>query len=179
MARQTLRAAKSNEEFVQLFEGRLEALAAAHNLLVEGRWEGTEFGAIARRQLAAYMSDDPMRLQLDGEPVILPPDLATPFGLVLHELATNAAKYGAFSTTAGRVRLSWKQDRKAGRAILRVVWREEGGPPVSAPVKVGFGGSLIERGLPGADVRRDFLPQGLTCTIEAELPRGEENESAD
>jgi two-component system CheB/CheR fusion protein len=170
MARQTLRTAGSEREFVDLFEGRLEALSRAHNLLVEARWEGTEFEKLARSQLAAYLSGDPQRLRLEGEPVVLPPDIATPFGLVLHELATNAAKYGAFSVENGQVLLKWSLDAGNGNRLFRVIWRETGGPRVSAPKRTGFGGTLIERSLPGANVRREFDAGGVICTIEVELP---------
>ena len=175
IARQTLRTARSSDDFVELFEGRLAALARGHNLLVEARWEGAEFGKIARSQLAAYISDDPQRLRFDGDPITLPPDFATPFGLVLHELATNAAKYGAFSVGAGRVRLSWTHDARNGERMFRLAWQETGGPPVMAPKRTGFGGSLIERSLPGAVVRREFLREGVLCTIELSLPEDQEH----
>ncbi len=170
MARQTLRTAGSDDRFVELFEGRLDALARAHSLLVEARWEGAEFGDLARSQLAAYLTDDPQRLLFDGDAVMIPPDFATPLGLVLHELATNAAKYGALSVGTGQVLLSWGLQRENGDRQLEVRWQETGGPPVIKPDRVGFGGSLIERSLPGATVHREFARQGLTCTIELELP---------
>ncbi|HEX3993514.1 MAG TPA: chemotaxis protein CheB [Acetobacteraceae bacterium] len=170
MARQTLRTAASEQEFVELFEGRLHCLARAHTLLVEARWEGTEFNHLALTQLAAYLADDPPRLRISGPPVTLASDFATPFGLVLHELATNAAKYGALSVETGRVLLSWTLDVENGTRVFRVTWRESGGPPVTAPDKRGFGGTLIERSLAGATVRREFARSGLVCTIELELP---------
>ncbi|HEY3779420.1 MAG TPA: chemotaxis protein CheB [Rhizomicrobium sp.] len=179
MARQTLRTAGSDGEFVALFEGRLSALARAHNLLVDARWEGTEFGDLARVQLAAYIADAPQRLRFQGAPVNLPPDFATPFGLVIHELATNAAKYGAFSVDTGRVVLSWTLDEEKGKQIFRVTWQESGGPPVTAPKKRGFGGSLIERSLPGATVRREFAREGVRCAIQLELPMDPENGQRD
>lgn len=175
MARQTLRTAGSERDFVDLFEGRLEALSRAHNLLVEARWEGTEFGKLARSQLAAYLADDQHRLRLQGDSVILSPDVATPFGLVLHELATNAAKYGAFSVETGRVCLSWTFDVGNGNRLFRVTWQEAGGPPVSAPKRTGFGGALIERSLPGAIVLREFNADGVICTFELELPEEPED----
>jgi two-component system, chemotaxis family, CheB/CheR fusion protein len=177
MARQTLRTSASNEDFVEQFEGRLHALANAHNLLVEARWAGTEFGALARNQLAAYLTDGPQRLRLQGDPVRLAPDYATPFGLVLHELATNAVKYGALSVEKGQVQLRWRLERTNGTRLFRMVWQESGGPPVAAPDRMGFGGSLIERGLPGATVSRVFAREGLTCTIELELPEDTEDGS--
>jgi two-component system CheB/CheR fusion protein len=179
IARQTLRTAGTSHDFVDLFEARLQALSRAHNLLVESRWEGAEFGSLVRSQLAAYSADGPQRLRLQGDPIILPPEYATPFGLVLHELATNAAKYGAFSVATGRVRLSWTLKTENGERLFRVVWQEIGGPPVSAPKKHGFGGSLIERGLPGATVRHEFAPEGVTCTFELELPEEQENGTKD
>lgn len=168
LARQTLRTADSNEDFAERFEGRLSALAAAHKLLVESDWRGAELGALALSQLEAYGGTDRQRLRVEGENVMLPPDIATPFGLVLHELATNAAKYGAFATADGQVILTWKL-RNTGRHLI-VSWRERGGPPVKPPEKQGFGGVLIEKSLPGATVRREFQPDGVLCTIDIELP---------
>ena len=175
MARQTLRTANSSEEFVELFEGRLQALSGAHALLVDARWKGTDLGDLARNQLAAYLGDDPSRLRLQGDPVILPPDFATPLGLVLHELATNAAKYGAFSVGTGQVTLSWAVAMEDGRRMFRVAWREFGGPPVLPPERNGFGGTLIERSLPGATVHREFAPAGVTCTFEIQLSEEQAN----
>jgi PAS domain S-box-containing protein len=164
MARQTLRTTAGKNDFVELFDGRLSALARSHNLLVEAHWESAEFGDLVRSQLAAYMSDDPERLRLQGDPLALPPGLATPFGLVLHELATNAAKYGAFSVPSGKVLLSWSTEKLESGQRLKVRWQETDGPSVTLPTKIGFGGSLIERSLAGASVRREFLPEGLVCT---------------
>ena len=114
-----------------------------------------------------------------GEPVTLAPEFATPFGLVLHELATNAAKYGAFSVTSGRVLLSWNLTGVDGKRLFKVIWREVDGPPVVTPQQKGFGGSLIERGLPGATVHREFAPEGLVCTIELVLPEEQRNDTQD
>lgn len=175
IARQTLRTAGSEKRFLELFEGRLDALARAHSLLVEARWEGAEFAALVRSQLGAYLTDDPRRLVFEGDAVMIPPDFATPFGLVLHELATNAAKYGALSAGTGQVLLSWGVQRESSHRRFMVRWRETGGPPVVEPERVGFGGTLIERGLPGAVVQREFAREGLTCTIELELPEDQHN----
>lgn len=173
LARQTLRTTDSSEDFVERFEGRLAALANAHKLLVESDWSGAELGALAFTQLDAYAGSDRHRLQIKGAPVTLPPDIATPFGLVLHELATNAAKYGAFSTEGGQVELSWTGGNN-GRQ-LTVVWKERGGPPVKPPETQGFGGVLIEKSLPEATVHRDFEPDGVVCTIVIELPEAGQN----
>jgi len=114
MARETLHTAKSNSDFVELFEGRLTALSVAHKLVVQSQWDGAELDAIARSQLAAYIGTDPKRLRIEGEAVKLPPDVATPFGLVLHELATNAAKYGALSGAWSSAGLSMRISSQSG-----------------------------------------------------------------
>ncbi|MCA1367396.1 PAS domain-containing protein [Bradyrhizobium sp. BRP14] len=175
LARQTLRTADSSEDFVERFDGRLSALASSHKLLVDSEWAGAELAALALSQLEAYAGRDPRRLKIEGEPVTLTPDIATPFGLALHELATNAAKYGALSTPQGRVTLRWKLNHGNNGRRLTVVWRERGGPPVEPPTRQGFGGVLIEKGLPGAVVHRDFEGEGVVCTMEIELPEIPEN----
>ncbi|AUX78606.1 chemotaxis protein CheB [Sinorhizobium fredii] len=173
VARQTLRTTHSSEDFVERFEGRLDALASAHKLLVDSEWRGAELGALALSQLEAYAGTDGRRLQIEGEPVMLTPDIATPFGLVLHELATNAAKYGALTTADGQVSLRWKVGNNDRRLV--VTWEERGGPPVESPAEQGFGGVLIEKSLPGATVHRDFRPDGVVCTIEIKLPESPQN----
>ena len=108
----------------------------------------------------------------------MPPDIATPFGLVLHELATNAAKYGSLSAEGGRVLLSWKLGTGNHEQRLTVVWRECGGPKVEQPNRQGFGNILIGNGLPGATVHRDFCREGLICTIELDLSNIQQNTDA-
>jgi two-component system CheB/CheR fusion protein len=169
IAHYTLRSSASSEDFVEKFDGRLAALASAHSLLVDSNWKGADLGELARHQLAAYTPKKPGRLQMEGEAVSLPADLATPFGLVLHELATNASKYGAFSTSNGLVRLSWTMDPRNNGSLLRIVWQESNGPPTSTPNGQGFGSILISRGIPNAVVTREFKPEGLLCTIDLPL----------
>jgi two-component system CheB/CheR fusion protein len=101
-----------------------------------------------------------------GGTVTLPAELATPFGLVLHELATNAIKFGSLSHDKGFVDLAWRVDPLSGVDILNFSWIESEGPAVIAPTRQGFGGQLLERGLPGAKVKREFLPAGFECRIE-------------
>lgn len=173
LARQTLRTTDTPEEFVARFEGRLAALAGAYKLLVEAEWQGAELGGLAQSQLSAYASRHGDRLRITGDPVLLPPDFATPFGLILHELATNAAKYGAFSTGDGRVTLTWRLDENNGHRALKVVWKEQDGPTIAVPERRGFGAILIEKALPGSKVDHAFLPSGVVCTIEVDLPEPE------
>jgi two-component system CheB/CheR fusion protein len=169
IAHQTRRFSKSDEDFTERLDGRLSALAAAHSLLVESDWKGADLATLARRQMKPYLSDDPERVQIAGEPVFLPADLATPFGLVLHELATNAAKYGSFSRRTGIVNLTWTLGTPNDPPILTVVWRESGGPPFAQPNTAGFGTVLIEKALPNAAVRREFRSDGMVCTIAVPL----------
>lgn len=177
MARQTLRTTESSTDFIERFEGRLTGLEAAHRLLFDSRWEGADLATLARGQLEAYSASGSDRLRIEGASIILPPDLATPFGLVLHELATNAAKYGAFATPEGHVDLKWTLAGADGRR-LAVLWTEHGGLPVTVPTRTGFGGTLIENAIPGATVERRFRPSGLECAIELELPgTGREGEA--
>ena len=155
------------KEFVAGLDSRLNALGRAHELLIDSDWKGTEFGALARLQLKPYLSEGSERVRVTGEPVSLPLELATPLGLVLHELAVNSTKYGALSVNRGVVELSWKQ--KDG--VLSVVWRERNGPPARTPRSRGFGSELIEKGIPNAKVKRDFRRDGLVCRIELPLDR--------
>jgi two-component system, chemotaxis family, CheB/CheR fusion protein len=169
IAHQTLRSAKSPESFVQSFDGRLSALARAHGLLVASDWLGADLAELAREQLQPYSPDHAGRLHIDGEAVTLPAEFATPVGLVLHELATNAAKHGALSRAGGTVGLNWTLQRRNNQRFLSVVWSEQGGPPSSESQAKGFGSTLIERVIPNASVTRDYRPEGLVCRIEFPL----------
>ena len=171
IAHQTQRHSGSTEDFIQRFDGRLEALASAHGLLVESNWVGADVEALARNQLRAYTSEQPVKVLIEGEPVLLPAELATPFGLVLHELATNAAKYGALSTEAGTVKLSWALQSGNESRVLTIIWQEQGGPTIKPFLKKpGFGTALIDNGIPDAVVHRDLQPEGLICKIVIDLP---------
>jgi two-component system CheB/CheR fusion protein len=168
IARHTLRADQTNKELIDRFEGRLSALASAHTLLVESDWKGAGLAELAQQQLAAYAPQKADRLRIEGEPILLPADVATPFGLVLHELAVNAAKYGALSNRTGKVAVTWNAKRSSNPRTLHFEWKESGGPAVkqSAP---GFGSTLIESAIPGAQVKREFRGDGLVCTIDVPL----------
>jgi two-component system CheB/CheR fusion protein len=109
---------------------------------------------------------------------LLPADLATPFGLVFHELATNAAKQGSLSNQTGRVAVTWTVSRGDKGRLIRVEWQETGGPPAQKPADGGFGTTLIESAIPGAAVKREFRAGGLVCTIELELPEAAGNGTA-
>jgi PAS domain S-box-containing protein len=171
IAAQTLKTAPTPEEFARRFEGRILGLSRTHNLLTERHWQGVSLRTLLDTELAPYA-----RCRLQGEDVSLAARMAVTLGLVFHELATNAAKYGALSRPEGWVWVEWRLDRVDGTAQrLHLTWTETGGPLVQAPQCTGFGSRLIERGvgteLAGA-VRMNFDPAGLTCTLEVPLAGG-------
>jgi two-component system CheB/CheR fusion protein len=169
MARQTMRQAKNPKSALVAFEGRLNALSRSHDLLVTHNWRGAELSTLIRSQIGGQVTEDHDRVTLDGPSLILPAHLATPFGLLFHELATNASKHGALTTETGTVRLTWGLHQKGEKRVLEVVWSEMGGSRPNAAGKPGFGSYLIEHGLPGAKVTRTYRDDGLVCMIEVVL----------
>ena len=168
MARQTARHAGSMDGFLSQFSGRLQSLAAAHDLLVRDSWRGASMRELIQAQLAAYIDDEGQRVSMSGPAIALKPEAAQTLGLALHELAANAARFGAFSADAGRVAISWERMQRPHGEVLVLDWREEGGPPVKARRKRGFGAAAIERNLAlalAADVSLDFDPVGVHCRI--------------
>jgi two-component system CheB/CheR fusion protein len=168
MARQTLRGA-TQEQALQSFEARLRSLSGTHQHLIAGNWQGVDLAALVEDQLKSYLGADTRQLTLEGPSVRLPPRLAVPFAMTMHELATNALKYGALSDANGSVTLTWSLSARDGKQVLLVRWQEKGGPRVSKPPSRGFGSYLIEHGLPDAVVRRDFEAGGVVCTLEVPL----------
>jgi len=176
LVRQTWRHSGGVDDFVDRLEGRILALAGSHKLLVDSDWAGADLRRLMEVQLAAYVAGDRQRIRLEGEPVVLPPDVATPLGLILHELATNAVKYGALSVEGGHVALAWNVARpKPGneQARLTVVWAERGGPPVEKPSSLGFGSRLIAEAVPGVRAKQDFVREGVVCTLDIPLTEPE------
>ena len=171
IANQTMRSTPDPEKFRIAFQGRLQALAGANDLLMQTNWDGAEAKDFIEKQLGALMPRNSVQLHKEGPRVIIPSELSIPLGLALHELGTNAIKYGAWSVPGGQVRLHWafKDSEEEGRQRLVFTWTEQGGPVVHAPQRSGFGTTLIERGVPGANVERRFLPGGLVCVIDLEL----------
>jgi PAS domain S-box-containing protein len=150
----------------QVIEGRIRALANVHSLFVQSRWIGAELSAIAKQELAPYAEEG--RVQIDGPQVLLEPGAAQSIAMILHELATNAAKYGALSTAKGQLAL---QSSHESDGQLTIHWIETGGPAVKAPSRRGFGGRVIERMV--ADLkgktRFDWRPEGLAGEISAQV----------
>ena len=169
VARHTMKDSKTVADFAERLEGRLGALSRAHDLLLNSNWEGAELKELIHGQLEAYLACDLKRVEMVGDRVMLPAASATPFALVLHELATNAIKYGALSNDKGVVHLAWNvRNGDAGR-LLDVQWTEEGGPPVAIPEHAGLGRYLIEKALGNAKVVHEFKPGGVACTMEIPL----------
>ncbi len=167
VAQQTLRTAPSAKAFVETFTGRLQALAQAHNLLLAKDWSGADLGDLAKGQLAPFCLEAQDRLTIDGPKVTLVPAQAIALGVVLHELGTNAAKYGALSNGNGTVELSWTL--RPGRVNL--AWAERHGPPVAPPSRKGLGTKLIQRGLPDATIDWRFEADGVVCAIDLPLAK--------
>ena len=170
IATQSFRSASRTER--AKFEGRLGALAEAHNLLSQEKWQGSEFRDVVARVLRPYLLASPERIRMSGPKVPLSPRLAVILSMIVHEMATNAAKYGALSNDSGTVALDWEVIEEGDRRKLRMVWTEAGGPHVSAPVQRGFGSRLIERSARdqlGGEATVDFLPHGVVCTVSCAL----------
>jgi PAS domain S-box-containing protein len=157
------------EAYRSAISGRIEALARAHSLLAKSRWVEADLQPLVSEELAPFMGDQ-TRAWLGGRPLPLKPAAAQALAMIIHELATNAAKYGALSTEEGRIQVDWRTSPK-GDLILR--WREEGGPAAAAPTKRGVGSTVIARAAAqlGAVVKYDWGERGLS--FEFRGPAGE------
>ncbi|MCJ2181613.1 response regulator [Novosphingobium sp. 1949] len=173
IASQGFRHARSPEEFQEAFSGRIQALSRAHSLLSATTWDSASLRHLIADQVAiGTLGED--RLVLSGPDVDLPPELALRFSLILHELATNAHKYGALSNEMGTVSLSWTREGD----WLRLRWQERGGPAVIQPERRGFGSSLIEGSLAsdGARIAANFAPFGVVWDLDVPLVAGSERD---
>lgn len=169
IASQTLRNATSLEAARETFGARLAALSRAHDLLVGGEWDNASLSSIV--ETIVGIQGEPERFSTTGPPVSIGPKTALGLTLILHELATNAVKYGALSTPTGAISLTWRIDEIDGDPQFRLRWQEQGGPPVEQPRRRGFGSRLIERSLPSARCLTEiaYLPAGLLFTLDAPL----------
>jgi two-component sensor histidine kinase/putative methionine-R-sulfoxide reductase with GAF domain len=169
--------ADSMAGFIRAIEGRVAALARAQTLLAKDRWVGADLHAILRGELAAFLDvGSGPRAELRGPAVALPPGAAQPLSMAIHELATNAVKYGALSAPTGRLSISWQVDCGSG-ALLRLRWVETDGPPPGGPpAKRGFGARVLDgtlRGQLGGAVSMEWGGAGLVCEMEVPLGRAE------
>lgn len=161
---QASQSAETLTGFVKGLDGRIQSMAKAHNLLSKSRWEGVWIENLLREELAPY-SEKSIALALNGPAVQLTPKSALALSLAIHELATNAAKFGAFSKPSGRVLVDWQRDGEGG---LTLSWREADGPFVTPPKRRGFGSSLIERALAmetGGYATLHYLRGGVVCEV--------------
>jgi PAS domain S-box-containing protein len=165
--------------YARMVEGRVAALARAHSLLADNQWSGADLAALLRAELQAFLPPDlatdpakpgPQRIAIAGPALLVAPQPSQAIGMAMHELATNAVKYGALSLAGGRVRLGWRLDEAAG--LLLLSWAETGGPPIEAPPPArGFGTRVVDATLErqlGGRIRRVWRPEGLL--LEAALP---------
>ena len=168
IARRTAKSARSTDEFISAFESRLSAMARTHQLLVEGGWDGMNLADLLSAGLKPYMDDAKHKIVLNGPPVALTAKQGETLGLAFHELATNAAKYGALKDSEASLEVRWSIDSEN----LTIDWSETGQRNLCVPKKSGFGSIIIEQALPSAlsgKVERNFLPDGMRCRIKIPL----------
>jgi PAS domain S-box-containing protein len=177
---QALRDAADAGEIRESIESRLFALSRSHDLLTRENWESAGLRDIVKEALEPFgiANGHSERFRVTGKNIRFPPKAALALGIAFHELATNAVKYGAFSSDTGSVRIDWEFEPASGGDRLMLRWREENGPPVAPPSKKGFGSRVIERGLAlelGGTTQLDYRPDGIVCTIDIPVPQASGN----
>ena len=171
VAGQTLETSSSMSHFVAALDGRIRSMATAHELLSTRQWQGMPMAELVRREFAAYASSN--NTKIDGPEVMLSAEAGQAMAMVIHELVTNAAKYGALSTQSGRVSVRWYR-KLNGSAQFVLVWQETGGPRVEAPRKSGYGTGVVRDLIPyefGGTVDLSFAPEGVRCRLEIPFDR--------
>jgi two-component sensor histidine kinase len=171
----TARSSHSLSDFQEAFSGRLVALGKTHSILSENDRQIVTVLELLRFELEPYDDRTERRVVLQGPSVGLPAVVAIPLGLAFHELATNAAKYGALSDIAGMVTVRWRTENDDGGETLYIQWDESNGPQVAEPTREGFGTRLLNRALPaqaGAKVTLNFAPTGLRVDLSIPLVKG-------
>jgi two-component sensor histidine kinase len=177
IAKQTL-GGVADEQIVGVFQGRILALSKAQSLLGRTSWDRVGMHHIVERILEPFGLHDLRmdRFEVGGDDVRLQPKAALSLAMVFHELATNSVKYGALSNDVGRIDMTWQVEVTPEGDRMRLLWKERGGPPVSSPVRKGFGSRLIERGLAqelNGEVHLKYDPSGVSCEIDMPVPKGE------
>jgi two-component sensor histidine kinase len=168
----TARSSSNIVDFQEAFSARLVALGKTHSILSENDRQIATVLELLRFELEPYDDTTGCRVVLEGPVVGLPAILAVPLGLAFHELATNAAKYGALSDIAGLVTVKWRTEKENDRTMLHIQWSEDNGPPVAEPKREGFGTRLLSKALPaqaGAHVTLNFAPGGLRANMSIPL----------
>jgi PAS domain S-box-containing protein len=175
IAHQTAATAPSLDVFLEGFYARVHAFSSAHDLLIQNAWTSVSLEEVISRTLAPHMHGETQRIRIEGPTVLLPHDPSVALNLVFHELATNAAKYGALSKPSGRVAVTWAIETCNHSSVLDLRWEESGGPPVAPQNRPGFGSRLIKRTLAvlGGQAEVNFAPSGFDCWIALPLTRSE------
>jgi PAS domain S-box-containing protein len=175
IASQTFNDVSTMAEARSAFESRLINLAKAHDVLTRENWAGADLVDIVTDTVKAH-SGGQNRFRIAGAPLRLGPSATLAMSMAVHELATNAAKYGALSTKEGHVEIVWRLDSAGDDRRLNLTWTESNGPPVVKPMRKGFGSRLIERALAqelGGKVSVAYDPSGVVCIIDAPVPYGQ------
>ncbi|HEY4274726.1 MAG TPA: sensor histidine kinase, partial [Rhizomicrobium sp.] len=155
--------ADTAEELKKTITGRVNALSNVHRLFVKSNWAGADLRTLVTEELSPYRKPEDLQADVSGPDILLEPNAAQAMSMTLHELATNAAKYGALSVAGGKVDVRWSRDAEGGLAMR---WDESGGPAVTAPSKRGVGTAVMDsmmRGQLGGAIRFDWRPHGLLC----------------
>lgn len=178
IARLTARGNASKGEYVESLQGRISSMSRIHSLLTRERWQGANLQDIVRDELSIYSKLDGVRFE--GPMITLGTRHALDLALVIHELSTNAVKYGALSVPGGSLAINWRYEAVDGAPHLKMRWEESGGPPVTAPARKGFGIYLIESALSGGGtkVSLTFPETGVVCAIDMPLVRSETEPAA-
>jgi two-component system CheB/CheR fusion protein len=175
MTWQTSRTSIDPEDYQERLSQRIDGLSRSIDLLVKRQWEGVEIEALIRDQLAPFLDRADARLVLSGPTLDLKPNGAQDLGIVLHELATNASKYGALTAPTGRILVEWRVViAPDAEALFHMSWKEEQGPSVVAPTRAGFGGQVIRQVMTkahNANIAVDYAPEGLAWRLEMEAQR--------
>jgi len=173
LATQTARGTDSPDAFRNAFEGRLIALSLAHDQLTRRHWRSADLRDIVAGATKPHLAGAQEQIAISGEPLTVTPRVALTLALALHELTTNAAKYGALSVPSGHIDVGWRVERGPGKTpLLQIDWRERLGPPVERPKRQGFGSRFIEGSVSSelqGKATLDYDPAGLSCTMEIPL----------
>ncbi len=172
IASATGRSSRSFEAFREDFAERLVSLGRTHSLLTREAWAGADLRDILASELAPYLGSGDGRVTIDGPSIVVPRDMTVPVGMAIHELTTNAVKYGALSVPEGRVHVTIETDGRQPEPRMTLVWNESGGPRVEPPQRKGFGTLLLNRLLAsqlGGEVAIDYRPEGVVARMDVVL----------
>lgn len=175
IARQSLSGSAVDKQVRDVFEGRILALSKGHKLLAHESWEGASLREMIEQILQPFgmCQGRTARFSIDGDDIFLGPKVALAFAMMFHELASNAARFGALSDDAGQIEIVWRAEPGPEGERVRLRWQERGGPPVTPPDRKGFGSRLLERMLAqevGGEVSLSFEPGGAVCEVVVPMP---------